>query len=183
MIMKKIALVLVILLAATAVAFAGGGAQKSSGGGDGAPPYNVDLSLLPTVKNTVAMTKAWEDFIIVFPEFPGFDPSKYSRISIFAKIYDADGNEMPGADSKVMVSLIYDINGDIRGPEMGPGPNTPLKEFNVTGFSGLVSTDKGVRVRLSKQPGAINFQINPNSGVAFIEMTQLTFHNKTASGN
>nr|AFK83731.1 excinuclease ABC subunit A [uncultured bacterium 35A20] len=179
--MKRVVLVLVVFLAATAFAFAGGG-QQSSSSGDGAPPYNVDLSTLPMTKNTVAMTKAWEDFIIPLPELPGFDATKYSRVTINAKYYGADGSEMTPSDSKVMVTLIYDVNGDIRGPEMGAGPNTPLKEFNVGGFSGAVSTDRGVRVKLTKQPGAINFQPNSGSNVAFIEITQLTFHNRTASG-
>jgi hypothetical protein len=183
MFMKRLVLVLVVFLAATAFAFAGGGGQKSGGGGgDGAPPYNVDLSLLPTVKNAAPITARWGDFLILIPDLPGFDATKYSRVTINAKIFDAEGNEMAGSDSKIMVTLIYDPDGDIRGPEMGPGPNTPLKEFNVGGFSGLVSTDRGVRVRLSKQPGAILFQPNPGGGVQFIELTQLTFHNKTASG-
>jgi hypothetical protein len=75
-----------------------------------------------------------------------------------------------------MVSLIYDLKGDIRGPEMGPGKNTPLKEFNVGGVSGSVSSEKGVRITLTQQPGAILFQ-NSNAGVKFIEVTEITFHN------
>jgi len=72
--------------------------------------------------------------------------------------------------------LVYDFNpGDLRGPAMGPGANTPVKEFNVGGFSGIISTDKGIRMRLTKPPKAILFQ-NNHVGVKFIEVTEITFH-------
>ncbi|MDR0300736.1 MAG: hypothetical protein LBI04_00285 [Treponema sp.] len=177
--MKKIGIVLAIALALTLVGCASSGGSSSGGGADLAP-YSVDLSTLPLVKNANPFTQNWDDLLILFPAFP-VDVTQYSRITINCKYYNAAGEEMPQSDSRVMVSLIYDPEGDIRGPAMGPGPNTPLKEMNVGGFSGLVNTDKGTRIRLKQAPGAILFQ-NNTLDVRFIEVTQITFHNKTASG-
>jgi hypothetical protein len=105
------------------------------------------------------------------------DFSQYTRITITASYFKADGEELPQADAMVMVTLVYDPDGDIRGPSMGPGPNTPLKEFNVGGFSGIVNTDRGSRLALRQAPGAVLFQNNSGSPVAFIELTSLVFHN------
>jgi len=77
-----------------------------------------------------------------------------------------------------MVSVIYDVTGDIRGPDMGPGPNTPVKEFNVGGSSGRIHKNAGLKIKFNKAPQAVLFQ-NTEAGknVAFIEMTGMIFHN------
>ena len=189
--MKKISVILAVLaiLALAGCASSGGGGGGAAGGG--AAPYSVDLSKLravaigagdvvgePTglsVRNKDAFAKNYDDLMILFPsDMP--DVTGYARITIKCKYFNADGGEIAQGDSNAMVSLVYDINGDKRGPEMGAGPNTPLKEFNVGGFSGQVSTDRGVRVNLSQNPGAILFQ-NSNTNVKFIEVTDIIFHN------
>jgi hypothetical protein len=73
--------------------------------------------------------------------------------------------------------MIYDPQGDVRGPSMGPGANTPVKEFNVGGFSGMIHKDRGIRVTFKEAPKQILFQNNSGSQVAFIELTSMVFHN------
>jgi hypothetical protein len=177
--MRKAGIIIAIIaILAVAGCATTGGAAKSGGGAAG-DAYYVDLTTLPLTRNASAFTKAWDDLLIPLPEFP-VDVTQFQRVTIRCNYFDAAGAEITQADSNVMVTLIYDPSGDIRGPSDGPGPNTPLKEFNVGGFSGAVSTDRGVRIRLTKQPGAILFQNNSGSKVAFIEITQLAFHNDKA---
>jgi len=190
--MKKISVifaVLAILVLAGCASTGGGGGGAAAGGGSA--PYSVNLSTMravrigagdvigePTgesVRNKDAFTKNYDDLMLLFPaDMP--DITGYQRVTIKCKYFNGDGEEIMQGDSNAMVSLVYDLNGDLRGPAMGAGPNTPLKEFNVGGFSGQVSTDRGMRVALSKNPAAILFQ-NSNAGVKFIEVTEITFHN------
>jgi hypothetical protein len=176
--MKKIGIILAIAIALTFVGCASSGG--SGGATENLPPYTIELSSFEFVKNAAPFTKKYDDLIIPFPEF-SVDITKYSRVTITCKYYGADGVELAQGDTKAMVTLAYDPKGDIRGPEMGPGKNTPLKEMNVGGYSGLVNTDKGVRVRLTQAPGIILFQ-NSDDAVKYIELTGITFHTKTASG-
>ena len=189
--MKKIIAVLAALVVLTLVGCASSGGSSGGRAAGDASPYSVDLNTLravklgpqdavgePTgerVKNKDAFTKNYDDLFILFPSNMQ-DVTGYSRVTIKCKYFGADGAEIAQNDGNAMVVLVYDINGDKRGPEMGAGPNTPLKEFNVGGFSGQVSSDRGVRVALSKNPGAILFQ-NSNVNVKFIEVTEITFHN------
>ncbi|MDR2597007.1 MAG: hypothetical protein LBC76_06780, partial [Treponema sp.] len=130
------------------------------------------------VKNDKPFSKAWDDLLIELPAdaLPS-DFSKYTRFTVTCKYYNAGGVEIEQGDSNVMVSMIYDLKGDIRGPANGPGANTPVKEFNVGGFSGLIHKDRGIRVTFSQAPQAILFQNNSGSAVAFIELTSIVFHN------
>jgi len=199
--MKKIGVVLAILVALTLFAgcASGGGSSvaASGGGGGGDKPYSLDLSGLSYkifnqtaktlgsdgkgAKNTTPLAKRWDGVLFVLPEISGVDFTKYKRITINAKYYDGSGGEIAQGDGRVMVVLVYDITGDLEGPEMGAGKNTPLKEFNVGGFSGMVSSDKGSRLTLTKAPGGVLLQASDPS-VKFIELTQVTLHNGTASG-
>jgi len=187
--MKKLGIVLAIVTALALVGCGstggGGGGRAAAGGGGGGAPFVVDLSTLKTatvdgtptggtVRNPQPFTKNYDDLMILFSDLP--DVTQYQRITIRCKYFNEAGEEIAQGDSNAMVSLIYDLSADIRGPDMGPGPNTPLKEFNVGGFSGAVSTDRGVRVRLTKAPVAILFQ-NSNVGVKFIEASAIVFHN------
>jgi hypothetical protein len=178
--MKKLGVVLAIL---AIVALVGCGttttaAPKGGGGGGGVAPFVVDLSKLPLTKNAKAFSKAWDDLLIELPEsaLPS-DFSKYTRFTVTCKYFNVGGSEIEQQDSQCMVSMIYDLKGDIRGPANGPGPNTPVKEFNVGGFSGLIHKDRGIRITFSKAPQAILFQNNSGSQVAFIEVTSIVFHN------
>jgi len=175
--MKKIGIVLAIIVGLTFIA---GCASKPAPAPAPAPAaaltsYSVDLSSLPAKRNAKAFTKNYDDFLIEFPKFP-VDIAQFKRATITCKYYDAAGKEIAQADGKAMVTLIYDPKGDLRGPDMGPGANTPLKEFNLGGGSGLVSGERGVRVNLTKAPGAILFQ-NTDANVKFIEVTEITFRN------
>jgi len=171
--MKKLIFILAVLAALTLGACASSG---GSGGGSNAEPFIVDLSTLPLTKNVRPFTKDWDDLFIILPVFP-VDITQYSRLTIRAKYYDRNNVEIPQSDSRAMVTVIYDMRGDQRGPQNGPGPNTPVKEFNVGGFSGIIHTDRGIRVNLKEAPDAILFQNNPDSDVSFIELTGLVFHN------
>jgi hypothetical protein len=173
-IMKKIGIILAIAIALTLVVGCASSGGSSSSGGD-LEPYSVDLSILPLVKNKTPFAKNYDDLLIEFPTLP-VDVTQYKRITINCKYFNGNDEEIPQGDTNAMVSLIYDVKGDIRGPEMGPGKNTPLKEFNVGGFSGAVSSAKGTRITLSQPLGAILFQ-NSNVSVKYIEVTEITFHN------
>jgi hypothetical protein len=178
--MKKLGVVLAIFAIVALVGCGSGttGGATASGGGGGAEPFKVDLSTLPLVKNDKAFSKAWDDLLINLPasSLPS-DFSKYTRFTITAKYFEASGAEIEQGDSNCIVSMIYDLNGDIRGPANGPGANTPVKEFNVGGFSGLIHKDRGIRVTFSQAPQAVLFQNNSGSKVAFIELTSMVFHN------
>jgi len=170
--MKKLGIILFTVYILTGCASTG---QAASADND-LEPFTVDLSTLPFVRNAEPFAdRPWQMHFIPFPEFP-VDVTKYQRITIRASYFNADGEEITQGDEKVMVVLLYDPNGDRAGPPMGPGPNTPLKEFNVGGYSGAVSTDRGVRIRLTQAPGAIMFQ-NNITDVKFVEVTEITFHN------
>jgi hypothetical protein len=135
----------------------------------------VNLSTLPFTRNAEPLTARWGDVLIRFPAWPAnVDWTRFNRVIIRAKYFNAEGNEIRQQDDHVMVTLIYNPEGDIRGPEMGPGPNTPLKAFNVGGGSSTVHTDRGAPIRLERAPGAILFQ-NANANVRFIEVTEITF--------
>jgi hypothetical protein len=193
--MKKISVilaVLVVLVLAGCATGGGGGGSTAAAAGGGAAAYSVPLDSFrlakisspgdvvgppigAAVKNTDPFTKNYDDLLLLFPaDMP--DVTKYQRVTIRCKYFNADGAEIGQGDSNAMVSLIYDLTGDLRGPAMGPGANTPLKEFNVGGFSGQVSTDRGMRLTLKQNPAAVLFQ-NSNVGVKFIEVTEVSFHN------
>jgi len=152
-----------------------------------AEPLTVDLSLLPQVRNEASLlgqvgatgaTGTWVDFKILLPEFPGVDFRAFSRVTIRADYFDADGNLIYPDNDLVMVTLVYDPAGDLRGPPDGPGRNTPLKQFNLGGDWGSVHTYRGSLVRLTQAPGAVLFQNTTTRAVAYIEITELTFHNR-----
>jgi len=180
--MKKTSIVLAVVIALVLVAgcaSSGGGSAKSGGAAD-LKPYSVDLKTLPLVKNAKPFTGIYDALIIRFPDFP-VDITKYTRVTITCKYFDEAGAEIVQSDTKAMVTILYDASSKDWGPEMGPGGNAPLKEFNVGGYSGLVNNDKGVRVNFKKAPEVIIFQ-NSDKVVKYIELTSITFHTKTASG-
>jgi len=203
--MKKPGIIFAVLAALTilgcASASGGNSGAKSGGAAGGTAPFIVDLSKLTAVvsqpnvkieeqlqsgnyqtqkelKNKTPFAKAWDDFFILIPEsaLPP-DLSKYTRLTITCKYYDAAGAEIDQADSMCLVVMVYDIKGDLRGPQADPGPNTPVKQLNVGGFSGLIHKDKGIRITFSKAPHGLMFQNNSGAPVKFIELTSLVFHN------
>jgi len=128
-------------------------------------------------RNAVPLGAQWADFLIRFPdEIHDIDFRAFGRVTIRANAFNADGEPLAG-DDLMMVTLIYDMAGDIRGPEGGPGPNTPLKEFNVGGSMGQVHNRRGVPVRLTRAPEGILFQ-NSNAIVRYIEVVEVIFHNR-----
>jgi len=188
--MKKIGLVLAIFVLLTAQIFAGGGSQKAAATEGGEPPFTVDLSTVKVanwsystkavgtpvagVRNVEAFAGRYDGVVIVFPEFP-VDVTKYKRMTVNGKYFNADGEERAQGDDNAMVVVFYDITGDLEGPNAGSGPNTPFKEFNLGGYSSTISKEKGARVILGKQPGGLLLQ-NTNAAVKFIEITEVTFH-------
>ena len=173
--MKRIGVVLVALMVAAAIGFVG-----CAGTPDGpvAEPFTIDFEGLGIqTRNETAFTQRWDDLLILFPEFPGVDFTEFRRVTIRANAYDADGQPVDPADDVMMVTLVYDPAGDIRGPADGPGPNTPLNQFNIHGPSGSVHTYRGSIMRLTRAPGAILLQ-NSSALVRYIEVTEVTFHNR-----
>jgi hypothetical protein len=198
--MKKlgVAFAIIAVIALAGCGTGGGGGAAASGGGGG-EAFIVDLSKLsyvvttdsvenlmksgnfqtqPGVKNAKPFSKAWDDLLILLPAdaLPS-DFSKYTRFTVSCKYYDESGTEIPQGDSNCIVSMIYDLKGDLRGPAQGAGANTPVKEFNVGGFSGLVHKDRGIRITFSQAPQGVLFQNNSGSKTTFIEMTSMVFHN------
>jgi hypothetical protein len=192
--MKKIGIVLAIIVGlAFIVGCPSGGtpAPAPAQSGGGATSYSVDVNTLSYrifnqsaktltdpgtgKKNTKALSKRWDGVLFQFSNVPA-DVTKFNRVSVNAKYFNEKGDEIAQGDGKVMVVLAYDPAGDLEGPEMGAGPNTPIKEFNVGGVSGTVSTEKGVRVNLKQAPGAILLQA-ADPAVKFIEIQSVVFHN------
>ncbi|MCL2186066.1 MAG: hypothetical protein FWB86_09485 [Treponema sp.] len=187
--MKKLGIILAILVV---LSFAGC-ASSGGGGGGGEPPFIVDLSTLTQLRiidqsnssvaepvqglrNIVPFTRNWQGMVIKFPE-NFVDVSKYQRVTVTLRYFNSSGEELAPRDSMGMLVFIYDIKGDWHGPEMGAGPNTPLKEMNVGGFSAMVSTERGSRHGMNRAPEAIFIQKAQDPNVAFIELSGVIFHN------
>ena len=189
--MKKLNVVFAIVTALAVIGCATGGGGGSKGGSD-AKPYIVDLGTLKTLamedpdglpdysptggttKNVKPFKRAWDITLMSF-DAP-IDVSAYTRATITAKYYSPAGDEIKQGDSNCLVFLVNDVKGKLFENDNGPGPNTPLKEFNVGGFSGAVSKDRGVRFRNDSPIGGIVFQ-NNTANVGFIEVTGIIFHN------
>jgi len=203
--MKKTGVIFAILAALAVLGCAstsgGSGSASSNASGGGAAPFIVDLSklqavksekdvkiedqlqsgkyqILPSLKNQTPFAKRWDDFYIILPPsaLPS-DFSKYTRLTITCKFYNAKGEEIEPGDSMAQVVVIYDAKGDLRGPASDPGPNTPVKSQNIGGYSGMIHKDRGIKVTFSKPPQGIMFQNAQNEEVKFIELTSLVFHN------
>jgi hypothetical protein len=191
--MKKLGVFFVVI---TMFGFAGcaslGGSSSGTAMETVYEPYSVNLGTLSFamfsnrdnsrtdvigvgVRNVNPFPRIWDGVLFIFPEIT-VDVTKFTRITIRANYYDANGDEIPQGDSNAMVVLINDVTGDLKGPEMVPGNNTPLKEFNIGGSSCMVSTDRGTKVFLTQAPGGVLLQASSES-VKFIEITEVTFHN------
>jgi len=185
--MKKMSVILAVLFVLSFAGCASSGG--SSGGGDSGPAYSVDLSTVKVatwtrstkkftepvvgVKNTIPFGAQYDGALFVFEGLP--DVKSYARVTIKVKYFDADDVEIKQDNGNAMVVMYININGDLEGPEMGAGRNTPLKEFNLGGFSGDASTAKGSRIFLKEQPGGLLIQCS-TTAVKFIELTEVTFH-------
>jgi len=190
--MKKFGIVLSIfvMFALIGCASSGGGSSKDAAGAGGSEPYSVDLSTVKVaswsyatkevgtpvagVKNAEPFSKQYDGVVVLFDDFP--DVTGYSRVTIKVKKYNAEDAPLPDTDGGAMVVVFYDVTGDLEGPQMGIGPNTPLKEFNLGGFQGQVSTDKGSRINLKQNPGGLLIQCSATF-VKYIEIIEVTFHN------
>jgi len=169
---KVTAVVVALTLAAVGFMGCAGGPER-----DPDAFFTVDFEALGLPIRSGPLAGNWADFLIPFPEFEGVDFNDFGRVTIRAVAINEEGNVMPPADSMIMVTLIYDLGGDIRGPAEGPGPNTPLKQFNVGGPMGTVHGNRGVALNLNRAPGGILFQ-NANAAVQYIEVLEVTFHNR-----
>jgi hypothetical protein len=193
--MKKLTVTLIAALLVFGLSGCASSSAEKTADGPPVQPYSVDLSTLTmvkvvgnkvdptptgdTVKNSVPLTAQWGDVMMLFGPFPDdIDWTRFTRVTIRATGYSGNGTPVPAGSGGIMVSLIYDITGDIRGPEMGPGRNTPLKAFGLGG-TGTVHTPKGMSVRLTQAPQAILFQ-NSVTTVSFIEVTAIIFHDSEA---
>jgi len=174
--MKKITMVLALfLLVGVISAFA----QDS---------FTVDLSKLPVKSDKITPAKrggsAYGFYKINFPAgtFPASLPwNKYNKIRVVYKYYGKDGAELPQSNNKAMVVLLYDPEGKYEEKDNGPGPNTPVKIFNVGGANGSqkVSSPDGAPITpLTQAPGAILLQRQGSESVACIELIELTFFTK-----
>jgi len=174
--MKRMSVVIAVMVSLAVIGFAG-----CASGPERDPDAFFTINFadwgLPT-RNAVAFGGQWADFLIQFPdEIHDTNFRNFSRVTIRANAFNADGELLPAGDDMMMVTVILDMSGDIRGPEGGPGPNTPLKEFNVGGSMGTVHTRRGTPLRLTRAPEGILFQ-NSNAIVRYIEVTEITFHNR-----
>jgi len=190
--MKKILSITVALLLASAL-YAAPKAEipQAAPKGNGQPPYHVDLKKITLhavtsnpdklgapighiAKNRTPITKNWEDLMFLLPaDMP--DVTGYIRVTVTLKFYDSKNVMLvPFRDSMAMASMIYELDANWRADM---GGNTVFKEFNVGGFSGMLHTDRGVRVGLSKNPKALLVQSAQDRTVSYIEVTNIIFHN------
>lgn len=191
--MKKLGIILAVLAAISVAGCASGGGR--GGAVDGAPPFIVDLSTLTQfeiiqedgsdrlgqsygnlLRNPNPITRDWDGLILTFPD-NFVDVTQYRRLTVTLKYFNADGEELAPRDGMGMVVFVYDLTGDWSGPAMGPGPNTPVKEMNVMGFSGMIHKDRGIRHTINRAPGGIFIQRAQDASVAYIELTSVVFHN------
>jgi hypothetical protein len=129
----------------------------------------------PGFKNAEPFKGIYDGMFIHFAAWPrSIDFTAFDRIIVKVKYYRANGAEIRQGDGQAMAVLVYDPTGDVKGPEQGAGPNTPLKQFNVGGTSSTISKDAGTALRLTKAPGGILLQ-NTNVNVKFIEVEEITF--------
>jgi hypothetical protein len=190
--MKKFGVVLAVLTALCFIGCASGGGGGAAGV-DGPRPFIVDLSTLqqvevidqsnstvggpiPTLRNPEAFTRNWQGMFITIPE-DAVDVTQYSRVTVALRYFSADMEELPPGDGMGMIVFVYDMTGDWHGPAMGPGPNTPIKEMNVGGFSGTINRDRGVRHGMNRVPQGVFIQRAQNANVAYIELARIVFHN------
>jgi len=169
--MKKLVFFPLLVIFALSNCASSGGSAAASSGAD-AEPYSVDLSKLANVRNSSPFTKIYDNLIILLPVIP-VDLKIYQRVTIRAKYFNEEGEEIAPGNDNAMVSLFYETGADIFSDG---SPNVIIKEYNVGGFSGTISTDRGVRMRLNENPGGILLQ-NSNTNVKYIELTEVTFHN------
>jgi hypothetical protein len=194
--MKKLIVIFAILFALTIVGCAStGGKDSKAADAPASAPYSVDLSsvkyaifsnrgnsltpartrtkvLRTAVRNVEPLEQQYDGVVFILPEFP--DITKYQRVTVKAKYFNAAGAELRTGNGGAMIVIAYDPEGDLEGPEMGAGPNTPLKEFSF-GNTSLSHTDRGARVKLIKNPGAVLIQATIPD-VKFFELTEVTFH-------
>jgi hypothetical protein len=171
--MKKITMILGFFLL---VGVIGAFAQES---------FTVNLSKLPVKSDKITAARKGGDaygfYKIVFPAgtFPADLPwAKYNRIKVVYKYYKKDGTEIAQGNDQAMVVLLYDPDGKYEENDNGPGPNTPVKIFNVGGANGKekVSSPEGSFIKpLTKAPGAILLQRQGKTSVGTIELIELTF--------
>ena len=195
--MNKFGFIIAIaaILVFTGCASSGG---SGSGGGD-LSPYIVDLSNIivvpeegdaanpdeqyPGTRNTVPLDRRWRWFVTLLGDLPE-NITDYQRVTIRVKYFDENGDEIAQADDRVQVTMFYELSTESGAPELHRDghPNHVLKEMNVGGFSGIVSTDRGVRVRLRQAPAGIVLQC-ASAEVKFIELTEVVFHNGNYTSN
>jgi uncharacterized repeat protein (TIGR02543 family) len=128
--------------------------------------YEVDLDSL-TVKNNEAWTANYQGFVITLPEYPqDFNIASYSKFTVNGKFYQSDGEtEIPADWGKGQIKFITDPTGS------WSGDNVLLEKSNL-GMSETVNA----ALALSTVPGGLVVQ-NSNASVAFIEITEIKFHN------
>nr|AGS52254.1 hypothetical protein [uncultured bacterium contig00059] len=186
--MKKIGIIIAIAIALVFTGCASsGGSSGGGGGGDAAvlPPYVVDLSGVQ-VKNTVPFNKNYDDLMIALPALPD-SITEYRRLTLTAKAFDGDGNEIPSGWGNAMVTVLYDASmydgpaGNIPAIRQDGNKNHVIKEFNIDndGKASDLSKVKGMRVRLSAVPTAVLLQCS-NTNVKYLELTNVIFHNDVA---
>ena len=178
--MKKMGVV--IAIAALVTAFAVIGCATSGGGGGGRVDPNarfvVDLSTLEATRNPEAFTRIYDVWKVPFPQFP-VDVTQFRNVTIRARSFDANGEEITSWGANAQVKIVMDLDGDF-----GTGPNVIVHEVNV-GNEGLgaMSSDSGVLTlmgRLPTMPQGFIIQ-NSSADVVFIELTSIIFHNGRAT--
>ena len=131
----------------------------------------------------VARNTAYEWYFLEFPAdtFPAnLQWSRFNRVRVVLKYFRANGQEIRQGSNNAMVVFVYDPKGDHEGPPQTPGPNTPIKIFNVGGANGNFrpSGESGAVINppLNRAPGGMTLQKQgPDSPVRFIELQEITF--------
>jgi len=146
--------------------------------------FKVDLSKLSNIKNETPFGEYGMVMILLPREALPPDFSKYTRLTITCKYYDANGVEIPQNDFNAMVGMVYDVKGNLDSGWWKDtdfiNRNMPVREYNVGGPSGQIHKDRGIKITFKEPPQGLFFQ-NHYSGqknnVAFIELTSMVFHN------
>lgn len=176
--MKKFGILLAVV-AIVAIGFAGCASTGGDAASDANQRYDVDLTLLKETKNPTAFESIYGVWEVPFPEFP-VDIKQFKKVTMTAKAYDADGNDITAWTANAQVKLVMNFDE----PWESAGPNVIFHELNV-GYPGLgpMTMDAGVSTffgAFETLPQGFIIQNSANE-VKFIEITSLIFHNGNAA--
>jgi fibronectin type 3 domain-containing protein len=136
-----------------------------------ATSYTVNLTG-KTVKNTTRWTNAYQGFVIPLTLETGFNIANYTKYTIRAKFFDSSNIEIQSDYGLGQVVFLIDAAGNI----YDDSPNCLGFEYNLNVETINRNFSNPHTSEIDSNPGGISI-INSSSSVAYIEVTEIRFHN------